>query len=188
VRRNHHLAEERTVSLKTFLKLALVLALPLGSLAAAGPAAAASGGAVKAPAKPTAKARLALAAAAAKKWRADAALTYVTTNTANPDGTAASWMYIYDSPAGKEQRMVIVDEGGGVEVMPNSTAFRKPLGEFVDSDRAMAAAVAAGMKTNTWGMAMSLSVGERAEWFMSDPKFTYTIDAATGKLLAKEAD
>ena len=162
--------------------LVLALTLPFWIPGAAGPAAAAD----KGPAPPTAKARLALAAAEARKWQADAVLTYVTTDTANPDGTAPRWMYLYDSPKAKEQRTVIVGEEGDVDQMPNFTAFKKPLGEFIDSDRAMAAAVAAGMKTVTYGMKMSLSVGAGAEWFMSDRDFSYTIDGVTGKLLAKE--
>ncbi len=50
----------------------------------------------------------------------------------------------------------------------------------------MTAAVAAGMKTNKFGMKMSLKMSKRAEWFMSDRDFSYTIDAATGKFLKKE--
>ena len=79
--------------------LVLVLTLPFWIPGAAGPAAAAD----KGPAPPTAKARLAHAAAEAKKWQADAALTYVSTDTAAADGTAPMWMYLYDSPKTKEQ-------------------------------------------------------------------------------------
>jgi len=136
---------------------------------------------------PTAKTWLAAAAAEARKWQTDALLVVVDTSTAEPDGSAYSWMYLYDSPASKQQAAVMVDEKGDVSIMPSpSTAFRKPLGEFVDSPVAMAAAVAAGMKTHGFGMKMSLKMAGRAEWFMSDRDYSYTVDAATGQFLKKE--
>lgn len=136
---------------------------------------------------PTAKSRLVAAAAEARRWQADAILVAVETSTAEPDGSAYSWMYLYSSQAGKQQAAVIVDEKGEVTLMPSpATAFRKPLGEFVDSPMAMAAAIAAGMKTNNFGMKMSLTTSERAEWFMSDRDYGYTIDAVTGKFVRKE--
>ncbi|MCJ7629152.1 MAG: hypothetical protein MUO50_12290 [Longimicrobiales bacterium] len=139
-----------------------------------------------APPQPTAKAHLAAAAAAAKKWQADAVLVVVETSTANPDGTAYAWMYLYDSAKAGSQMVAIVNEEGEISTMPSPvTAFSKPLGDFIDSDVAMAAAVAAGMKTNNFGMGMSLKMSDRAEWFMSDMDFGYTIDAVTGKLLEK---
>lgn len=136
---------------------------------------------------PTAKTGLAAATAEARKWQADAILVAVETSTAEPDGSAYSWMYLYDSPASKQHAAVLVDEKGEVSMMPSSaTAFSKPLGEFVDSQVAMAAAVAAGMKTHAFGMSMSLTMSERAEWFMSDSDHGYTVDATTGKFLKKE--
>jgi len=134
----------------------------------------------------TAKVRLAAAVAEARKWQPDAFLVYVGTDTANPDGTAYSWMFSFGSPKTKDQVSVIVDDGGEVSRLPSFSANTKPLGEFIDSDAAMAAAVKAGMKTRTYGMKMSLKVADRAEWFMSDSDFGYTIDAGTGKLLSKE--
>jgi hypothetical protein len=136
---------------------------------------------------PTAKTGLAAATAEASKWQADAVLVVVETSTAEPDGTAYSWMYLYDSPASKQQAAVLVDEKGEVSLMPGAaTAFHEPLGEFVDSPVAMAAAVAAGMKTHDFGMKMSLTMSKRAEWFMSDRDHGYMVDAATGKFLRKE--
>jgi hypothetical protein len=144
--------------------------------------------AIAADALPTAKARLAAAAAAARKWQPDAVLVVVETSTAEPDGRAYTWMYLYDSPASKQQAAVLADDKGEISLMPTPIvgAFRKPVGEFVDSDRAMAAAIAAGMKPHKFGMKMSLTMSNRAEWFMSDRDFSYTIDAATGKFLKKE--
>jgi hypothetical protein len=135
---------------------------------------------------PTAKTGLAAAGAAARKWQPDATLVVVQTDTATPDGRAHMWMYLYDSPGSNQQAAVIVGEKGEVNLMPTSTAFKKPLGKFVDSDAAMAAAVAAGMKANDFGMKMSLKMSSRAEWFMSDSKYSFTIDAVSGKLLTKE--
>lgn len=158
----------------------ILLALTIPPLGVASSAAAA--------ALPTAKTRLAAAAAESRKWQADAILVVVETSTAEPDGSAYAWMYLYDSPASKQQAAVIADDKGEISLTPTSiiSAFRKPLGEFVDSDRAMAAAVAAGMNTHKFGMKMSLTMSDRAEWFMSDRDFSYTIDATTGKLLKKE--
>jgi hypothetical protein len=136
---------------------------------------------------PTAKKGLVAAAAEARKWQADAVLVVVETSTAEPDGSAYSWMYLYDSPASKQQAAVLVAENGDVSLMPSpATAFRQPLGEFVDSSIAMAAAVAAGMKTSDFGMKMSLTMSKRAEWFMSDRDHSYAVDGATGKFLRKE--
>ena len=168
----------------------LVLALPLLMTAAAGlaPAAAATGPEPTAAsvALPTAKAGLAAADAAARKWQADAVLTAIDTNTAQPDGRAYNWGYIYFSPKAKAKTLVMLDEEGKIDSIPTFTPGNKPLVGFVDSDVAIAAAVKAGMKTHGFGMKMSLTNLDRAEWFMSDMDYSYTVDAGSGRLLKKE--
>lgn len=137
-------------------------------------------------AQPTAKAHLAAATAAARKWQADVVLVAIETNTANPDGGAYTWSYIYDSPKAGDQILIMIDDKGEVSQLPGFATFRNPIGDFVDSDQAMAAAVAAGLKTDTFGMTMSLNNSGRTEWSIPGPVLSYKIDAATGKLLSKE--
>jgi hypothetical protein len=52
----------------------------------------------------------------------------------------------------------------------------------------MTAAVAAGMKTQKFSTKMSPTKSQRAERFMSDRDFSYTIDAATGKFHKKKEE
>ncbi|HLE19001.1 MAG TPA: hypothetical protein VI728_12040, partial [Syntrophales bacterium] len=62
----------------------------------------------------TAKALLPLATAEAKKWQPDAALVYLETKTADPDGTVAvkpfpgTWTFIFMSPKTKKKVGVMV--------------------------------------------------------------------------------
>lgn len=142
----------------------------------------------------TAKALLPLAAAEAKKWQPDAALVYLETKTAEPDGTVAvkpfpgTWVYIFMSPKTKQKVGVMVDGKGKVSRM--DTAFYKNdvVGEFtVDSDKAMSEAIKNGLKTDNFGMSMSLQKNAgRVEWQMLDKTHFYYIDANSGKFLRKE--
>lgn len=154
--------------------------------AAAMPAGAAARSGFAPPALPTAKTHLAAAGTAARKWQPDAILVHVRTDTAQPDGRAYGWLYVYFSPKTKAKTMFVVDEEGKFEQMPTFVPQSRPLVDFVDSDAAIGAAIKAGMKTNNFGMIMSLTKNERAEWSMSDREFEYTIDAANGTLLKKE--
>lgn len=142
----------------------------------------------------TVKAMLPSATAEAKKWQPDAALVYLDTKTAEPDGTVAvkpfpgTWMFIFMSPKTKKKVGVMVDGKG--EVTRGDTAFYKNdvVGEFtVDSDKAMSEAIRNGLKTNNFGMSMSLGKNaERVEWRMLDKTHFYYIDANSGRFLRKE--
>ena len=69
------------------------------------------------------------------------------------------------------------------------TAFYKNdvVGEFtVDSDKAMSEAIKNGLKTNNFGMSMSLEKNARVEWQMLDKTHFYYIDANSGRFLKKE--
>lgn len=142
----------------------------------------------------TARALLPLATAEAKKWQPDAALVYLETKTAEPDGTVAvksfpgTWVFIFMSPKTKKQVGVMVDGKGKVTRM--DTAFYKNdvVGEFtVDSDKAMSEAIKNGLKTNNFGMSMSLEKNAgRVEWQMLDKTHFYYIDANSGRFLKKE--
>ena len=114
-----------------------------------------------------AKALLPSATAEAKKWQADAALIYLETKTAEPDGTipvksfSGAWVYIFISPKTNKKVGVMVDGKGKITRM--DTAFYKNdvAGEFtVDSDKAMSEAIKNGLKTNNFGMSMSLKKNE----------------------------
>jgi len=142
----------------------------------------------------TARALLPVATAEAKTWQPDAALVYLETKTAEPDGTVAvnsfpgTWMFIFISPKTKKQIGVMVDGQGKVTRM--DTAFYKDevVGEFtVDSDTAMAEAIKNGLKTNNFGMSMRLEkTAGRVEWQMLDKTYFYSIDANSGRFLKKE--
>jgi hypothetical protein len=142
----------------------------------------------------TAKALLPLATAEAKKWQPDAALVYLETKTAEPDGTVAvkpfpgTWVFIFMSPKTKKKVGVMVDGKGKVTRM--DTAFYKNdvVGEFtVDSDKVMSEAIKNGLKTNNFGMSMSLEKNAgRVEWQMLDKTHFYYIDANSGRFLKKE--
>jgi len=118
--------------------------------------------------------------------RPDAVLVAIDTSTANPDGSAYTWAYLYYSSKAGDQTLIMIDDEGKVSQFPGMTAFTKPISDFIDSDQAMAAAVAAGLKTNNFGMKMSLKNADRAEWFIPGSDLSYTIDAISGKLLSKE--
>lgn len=169
---------------KALMRFTLFLVLPACLFGVSSGAIAAKSS--NAAAQPTVKAQLAAATAEAKKWQPDAVLIAVDTSTANPDGSAYTWGYLFDSPKARDQVMIMVDDKGEVSQFPGFTAFRNPLGDFIDSDQAMAAAVAAGLKTNTFGMKMSLKSTDHAEWFIPGSDLSFTIDAVTGKLLSKE--
>jgi hypothetical protein len=143
-------------------------------------------GSEKERALPTAKANLATANAEAKQWQADAVLIMVETSTAKPDGSAYSWLYVYDSRQGGNMISIMIDEGGEVSQFPGVSAFRNPISDFVDSDQAMAAAVEAGLKTHDFGMTMSLKNADRTEWSIPGSDLVYSIDGVTGKFLSKE--
>jgi predicted transcriptional regulator len=110
----------------------------------------------------------------------------VETSTAQADGSAYTWLYVYDSPKGGNMISIMIDQEGEVSQFPGMSAFRKSISDFVDSDQAMAAAVEAGLKTHEFGMTMSLKSADRAEWSIPGSDLVYSIDAATGKFLSKE--
>jgi hypothetical protein len=142
----------------------------------------------------TAKALLPLAAGDAKKWQPDAALVYLETKTAEPDGTVpvkpfpGTWVFVFKSPKAKKQVGVMVDGKGRVTRMDTTFFQNDAVGGFtVDSDKAMGEAIKNGLKTNDYGMSMSLMKNAgRVEWRMLDKTHFYYIDANSGKFLKKE--
>jgi len=135
----------------------------------------------------TAREGLPAADAEARKWQTDAVLTLVESSTALPDGRAYSWLYLFDSPKARQQTAVLVDEKGQASPAPSGTVFKTPVGDFVDSDRAMAEAIKNGLQTHEWGMTVSLKKYDRAEWRFLDKTHFYYVDAGTGRFLRKES-
>ena len=142
----------------------------------------------------TAKALLPFATAEAEKWQPDAALVYLETKTAEPDGTVpekpfpGTWVFVFMSPKTKKQVGVMVDGKGKVTRMDSAFYKNDVVGEFtVDSDKSMSEAIKNGLKTNTFGMSMSLEKNAgRVEWQMLDKTHFYYIDANSGRFLRKE--
>lgn len=136
----------------------------------------------------TARALLPLVTAEAKKWQADSTLVNIDTQSASPKGTAPMWAYTYYSPKTKKKALIMAD-GQSKPSRQESMYYRTaPVGEFsVDSDKAMATAVGNGLKTNNFGMGMSLESSDgKPEWRMLDRAFFYYVDAVGGKFLRKE--
>jgi hypothetical protein len=136
-----------------------------------------------------AKEKLAVANAAARKWQKDAILVGVETKTATPVGTAYNWMYLYNSPSIKQQIALLLahdsDETNQFP-SPSFSVYKNEVGDFVDSEQAMIEAMKNGLKTNKFGMSMSLRREQRTEWRMLDDSHFYYVDAGTGKFLRKE--
>jgi len=167
------LKEDNLMIKKTLFKLLFVLfiVLPVFAMAAG----------------QTAKTLLPKASAEAKNWQPDAALVNLYTSSAELDGTGV-WAFTFLSPKTKQKIVVMVDGNGEVSRYDSSYYKNDVVGGFtVDSDKAMADAIKNGLKTNKFGMKMSLEKHEgRAEWRMQDDKNFYYIDANSGKFLRKE--
>jgi hypothetical protein len=142
----------------------------------------------------TAKSLLPLATAEAKKWQPDAALIYLETKTAEPDGTVAvkpfpgTWVFIFISPKTKNKVGIMVDGKGNLTRMDAGFYKNDVVGEFAaDSDKAMTEAIKNGLRTNDYGMSMSLEKNAgRVEWQMLDKTHFYYIDANSGRFVRKE--
>ena len=142
----------------------------------------------------TAKTLLPQAMAAAKKWQSDAALVSLETRGAEPDGAVpvkplpGIWAFTFLSPKTGKKTLVMVDGKGEVSRADSSYYKNEIVGNFtVDSDKAMNEAARNGLKTDRFGMSMSLEKYQgRAEWQMQDDKYFYYVDANSGKFLRKE--
>ena len=132
--------------------------------------------------------RLTAATDQARAWQKDARLVRVETRNADAQGRSPDWVYVFDSPGSKQQTLVMVTGSGQPDLVPTGTAYRRPLGDFVDSPRAMQEAVRRGLKTHGAGMTMSLTGGEPAQWLVSSGDQTYVIDAASGGFVRREKD
>jgi hypothetical protein len=140
----------------------------------------------------TVKAPLAEVRTAAQKWQADAVLVHLSTVKAKLDGTASEWKYSFYSPATKK-RYVVTAAGGkidGLEVRLGEET--KPLGDFIDSDKAMAEAKKAGIKGNEPSMSVGFQGSGKSAglYWVVTGGFTkgdvsVMLEAATGKLFSR---
>jgi hypothetical protein len=102
----------------------------------------------------TAKAALTQVIAAGKKWQSDAVLVSLSSDKVGPDGTAAEWKYSFYSP-GSNKRCVVTANMSGIRTKEVNLGFStSPLGEFIDSDKAMQEAKKNGLKGNEPNMAV----------------------------------
>ena len=140
----------------------------------------------------TARRDLAQVEARARAWRADAVLVHLSTMRARPDGTAAEWKYSFASLA-SGKRCVVTARPGTVTVREVPLgSYRAPLGDFIDSDKAMAAARAHGLKGREPSMSVQRPAGAGPEatawivtggWAAGDT--SVTVDARSGAVLRR---
>lgn len=84
-----------------------------------------------------AKAKLAEATAAAKKWRADAFLIQIAASNIRDDGLHVLWDYGFYSPAAKNCLVVNVAKTVATRESGGAICESPELKEFMDSDQAM---------------------------------------------------
>ena len=145
----------------------------------------------------TAKVAFDKAMRVAQQWQQDAVPVSISALAVKPDGTAATWSYIFYSPA-HHQGYSVATQGGEVVDRGEVTGYLKQaIGkEFVDSDAALTEAGNNGL-TGTSDTAMSLVVmGQGDEsatpfWTVSrgfgSGDVSIVVDARSGKFSFRNA-
>ena len=112
----------------------------------------------------TAKEAVNAATAAAQKWQPDAVLTHVSTLFGRGDGKADQWLYAYYSPKAKKSAIVTArDKKIEVDADVRNTSTDPVGAEFLDSDKAVAAAAKSGLKfAKADKLGLGLTVGNQA--------------------------
>lgn len=157
------------------------------AFACAGPALAAT----------TAKAALKEIMAASAKWQPDAVLTHVSTLTGRADGTADSWLYTVYSPKAKKSAIVTArDTRIEFDEVGRNTSVDPLTTDFLDSDKVVAAAAKAGLKTGSRGIGFGLTTFGKATgkarvyWAVTvmgeDAMSSVTLDATDGSLIKRD--
>ncbi len=104
----------------------------------------------------TAKAALTQAVAASKKWQSDAVLVSLSSVRVQSDGTAEEWKYSFYSPH-TGRRCVVTASASGTRTkevrLGHST---EPLGDFIDSDKAMQEARKNGLRGDDLNMTVKV--------------------------------
>lgn len=142
----------------------------------------------------TAKAALKEVVAAGQKWQGDAVLTHVSTLLAKADGKSRSWLYTFYSPKTKKSAIVTARDTK-TEIEPDvRTTSVDPIGDFIDSDKALEAARKHGLTAKD-SIAMGLTLMGKATnqpktlWSINvmgnDSALTWSIDSRDASLLHK---
>jgi hypothetical protein len=140
----------------------------------------------------TARAGLTPAAAAAKKWRPDAALTNVSSLTVNANGSAKSWLYTFYAPKTKQSLSVTVAPGSPLDTLEVPNTSMVPIGDtFVDSDRAMQEAKKHDLKGDSPSMGLVVMGFTGAPvWAVnggfSEGDVSVMLDGKTGTFIRRE--
>ena len=141
----------------------------------------------------TAKAALAKSTELAKKWKADAVLTSISSLEVQSDGTAKTWLHMFYSSGSKKYNIVTV-KGTSVEEMEVNSGMNLPIvGEFLDSDKAVAEAKKNGLKGNSISVGLNMGgIGKDARLYWSvnggfeKGDVSVTLDGKTGKFVKKD--
>jgi hypothetical protein len=140
----------------------------------------------------TAKGAADQASAAAKKWSADAALTSISTLDAKKDGTARMWTVTFYSP--KAGKGYVVDvRGEKLQALEAPVRATSPIGQFIDSDKAMSEAKKNGLKVKSAlpmaVMAMGGGTQPESYWTVGTAfgpgEVAVVLDSKTGKLVTR---
>ena len=163
-----------------------VLALVFAAVVFAGTAAALAGGT-------TAKAGLGKSTELAKKWKADAVLTSISSLEVQADGTAKTWLYMFYSPASKKYNIVTVKGSSFEDLEVNSGMSLPIVGEFLDSDKAVAEARKNGLKGSSISVGLNMGgigKGARLYWSVNGGfekgDVSVTLDGKTGTFVKKD--
>lgn len=163
-----------------------VLALVVAGMVVAGTGIAGAGGA-------TAKAGLGKSNELAKKWKADAVLTSISSLEVQPDGTANSWLYMFYSPAAKKYNIVTAKGASFEDLEVNSGMTLPIVGEFLDSDMAVAEARKHGLKGGSISVGLNMGgIGKDARLYWSvnggfeKGDVSVTLDGKTGAFVKKD--
>ena len=144
----------------------------------------------------TARAALPQVAAAAKAWQSDAALTHVSTLDAAKDGKARSWLYtVYSAKARKSAIVTARDLAVLLDPVDRNTSTEPLPDHWMDSDKALDAARAAGLALPATGVGLGLTTfgagpAKRVYWtvtVMTDAAISsVTLDPASGALIKRD--
>jgi len=156
----------------------------------------------------TARAELAKAIARAKSWKADAQLVSIVGQSVDAAGRAdnnsrdefGGWQYVFHSPSAKAGTGIGL-YAGGLTAMPDfvgasfdiqvTARGQQPLpATFLDSDKAAAAAIAAGLDTKKGPMQMFVESlkglpEDSLRWNLTTGGDTYVVSATSGKFLLR---
>jgi len=137
----------------------------------------------------TAKAALPQVQASAKQWNDDAVLVHLSSTKIQPDGTASEWKYSFYSPKSQKRCVATVRDDKVTVKEVHRGSYTEPLGDFIDSDKAMEVAKMNGLKGNEPSMSVMRPAGARADgttWIVTGGwkmgvDTTISIEGKTGK-------